>query len=580
MKKSLYIIITFFLIGTLNILGQNQAKMANLSQKASIESIYVHYSNNLLLTGEYLFFRIDVINKKQSNYSNLSKLGYVELLSAKGDRIAIKKVTIKDGMGDGEIFIPTNTPSGYYKLIGYTKATRSGQFSTFFKDDIVIINPYTNEQKVFWPNNESTVDGNLEDLKSGAKLDNNSNRNPIELQLNKSVFSTRDRVELQLEAPKNLQGSYSLSVRKLTNPLTYSIKKNPFNAGLKNERAINENNKIIPEVRSEIIQGTLRALNNEVSAANRKIAFSLPGFNNEFRIVNTDNNGDFAFNLEGRNLESNLFYKILDGQIQDFKIEIENLPILEVAEEEILPFILTPDMENSITKRSVYNQIENAFYGLKPDTVLLENVKISEFGNKFISYELDEYTRFPSFKETLVEVVDNAWITNQGGKSSIFVRDTDATRETVGYEPLVVVDGLYVTDHQSVINYPASKIKTIKVFRNQYTFGGTIYQGIFQIETFEKDFFNLYADLYANLELLRPDVPKKRFKQLYGKEQETSIIPDFRHQLYWNPYLRVKNAITVDYFFTSDVPGEYVIELEGFSDNLSPIRSVKKFTVK
>ena len=122
MKKSLYIIITFFLIGTLNILGQNQAKMANLSQKASIESIYVHYSNNLLLTGEYLFFRIDVINKKQSNYSNLSKLGYVELLSAKGDRIAIKKVTIKDGMGDGDIFIPTNTPSGYYKLIGYTKA--------------------------------------------------------------------------------------------------------------------------------------------------------------------------------------------------------------------------------------------------------------------------------------------------------------------------------------------------------------------------------------------------------------------------------------------------------------------------
>jgi hypothetical protein len=49
-------------------------------------------------------------------------------------------------------------------------------------------------------------------------------------------------------------------------------------------------------------------------------------------------------------------------------------------------------------------------------------------------------------------------------------------------------------------------------------------------------------------------------------DQINSHLPDFRHLLYWDPSININaNGIKDLSFYTSDVPGKYVIVLQGIS---------------
>ncbi|UWX56193.1 hypothetical protein NYZ99_08040 [Maribacter litopenaei] len=172
-----------------------------------------------------------------------------------------------------------------------------------------------------------------------------------------------------------------------------------------------------------MIQGKVTTSNGTVGQSDVLLAASFPGEDYLLKIVNTNNEGDFFLNV-------NKDYSAQDVYIQPLSNAGDGLDISLTPEQELdfskLTFhSFSPDrnMESSIKERSIHNQIENAYYSSKPDTILLGNGNKRFYGSDVTEYVLDEYTRFSTVRETFVEVVEHVWLqANKDGQMEFHVR--------------------------------------------------------------------------------------------------------------------------------------------------------------
>ena len=230
---------------------------------------------------------------------------------------------------------------------------------------------------------------------------------------------------------------------------------------------------------------------------------------------------------------------------------------------------------DAIKKRSLYSQIENAYLTVKKDSILKTATESALLNTDKIVYELDEYKRFNTIKETFIEVVEGAGFFKKGETFKLNVTDTDAS-ETLSYLPsLLIIDGRIVNDHDTFMRYNSRKIKTISLIRDKYFYGNAMYQGIILVDSFKKDYF-LESNTYQKF-TVKPIQPEKIY--FFQEHHENNKrIPDFRSQLYWNP--EVKADQTQISFFTSDVKGTFEIVAQGFNKEGKLVTVKTDFTVE
>lgn len=575
-----------FLTASLWVNSQNISNPTadDLIDHLGTEGIYMHYTHNVILTGEYVYFKLYSLGDGNRENTAKSKIAYVELLDQSGARKIIQKVTLENGTGRGDFFIPTSMKSGYYTLLAYTRYMLNWPKEKLFHDQVVIINPYTNDQDIFLDEGPKGAPS-LPKTKASPLNASHSNA-PFELLLNNDIFSSREPVMLSLKSTPEFYGNYSIAVRNKSNQLVYkeSVTPETYDETFKS-LSVQEIEKIkyLPELRGELLEGKLQSNSaNSSTTAKQRIFFSLPGNNYELAVAETDENGEFMFSLNSKNLSSTAYLHITGEKSVKPEITIAPPPKTGFKNLHTIPFQLKPEMKNALEERSIHNQIENAYFELKPDTVVVSREFTPFYGGASVAYHLDEYTRFNAFNETLVEIVNDAWIdTDKNGRQAIYIRDFANTQTKIGYKPLVIADGLVVEDHEDLISLSAKKIKTIRLFRKQFNMGGKIYQGIFDVVTFDNDFLKVYKEKnHYTSDLLRPQPSKNYFRQEYKNKQSTMTIPDYRHQLLWEPDMVIDKKETHLEFYTSDVKGDFEIILEGFTRDMKPIRMKKNFRVE
>ncbi|MEC8830960.1 MAG: hypothetical protein VX772_01240, partial [Bacteroidota bacterium] len=300
--------------------GQKDAAYSNLTNGIGTEGVYVHYNTNLLFSGEYLNFKLYALSKINQSLSSASKMAYVELLDESGERKIIQKVKLIDGMGQGDIFIPTNLDSGYYTLVAYTAYMKNWSTDTFYSDELIILNPYTNDQEIFW--GDKSVSGNNASGSAGTITDTS-----LELVLNKALFGTREKVELELVPTSNYKGNYSISVRKVYKDLDYGERTSPRDY-TKKFTAIDPNPigaEHLPELRGEIIKGEISSKDG-LETTNKKVVFSLPGEAYEYRMVSTDSDGVFMFSLDSENLDTESLFQVWGADKEHYSVTIDDVP--------------------------------------------------------------------------------------------------------------------------------------------------------------------------------------------------------------------------------------------------------------
>ncbi|MEM9648729.1 MAG: hypothetical protein AAF969_09620, partial [Bacteroidota bacterium] len=229
---------------------------------------------------------------------------------------------------------------------------------------------------------------------------------------------------------------------------------------------------------------------------------------------------------------------------------------------------ITPEMKEMILKRNIYNQVENAFEEVKPDNQITNNSFTPVYREFSQVYKLSDFTRFPTIKETMLEIVDNAWVEkNADGEDQLKVREDDYNTGT-DLLPLILIDGVMVQDHTKVVVYDAGNVETIKLSRKECVINSVVYKGIISIETKKGTFFKHHlGNAVKPIKLVPPKAIKEYFHPKYGNQEGPNMgqIPDFRLQLLWLPQLDFQAKQMDLEFFTSDVPGIYDVYLEGFT---------------
>ena len=523
-------------------------------KKLPLEKIYLHSNSSLFFPGEYLYYSMNCINAMTNRLSTISRVGYVELIDKNHKSLFKQKVLLAGGKGQGDFFIPVTFPSGNYKLIAYTHWMRNAGVSQFYQDDIVIINPYQIDQENLLNKKEETI--NLDAVQEDTSEFQLSDKS-IELQTSKTIFGKRDRVSL---IPRNYKGSlgygnYSISVR-LKNDLGVKPAMSASYFGdkyLTSTKILpkNINDSIyLPEQRGELFYG--RVLEKEdIPVVNETVIISIPGNDFQLKSAITDKSGSFYTYVNKPYSASTIIAQTIEKDAKKMVLLIDK-PELEFETLEFSDFIINSKMEKAIVERSVYNQVENAmdpFDGGSPEII-----------------NLDEFTRFPTIRETLVELVPNVWVKKLDNDSYTFWVREKLEKYEIEFEsdpPLVLIDGVFVQDHTAILNFNARLVDRISILRDPLVLGDN--------------------NMAIN-DLEKPTSLKNYFNQSYATEnmEKFKNIPDFRSQLYWNANITInQNSNEKNYeFYTSDIAGEYEIVLEGFTTYGKPITVKKMITIE
>jgi hypothetical protein len=121
------------------------------------------------------------------------------------------------------------------------------------------------------------------------------------------------------------------------------------------------------------------------------------------------------------------------------------------------------------------------------------------------------------------------------------------------------------------------------VVPRKYMLGGINFNGIASFETYQGKFdgFELTPGViavdYEGLQLQR---------EFYSPVYETSKdreerIPDYRSTLYWTPEVKTdKTGQASLQFYTSDLPGKFLVVIQGFNDSGEAVSARGSFTVQ
>jgi hypothetical protein len=337
----------------------------------------------------------------------------------------------------------------------------------------------------------------------------------------------------------------------------------------------------LPELRGELLSGVMTRKENNAPVSNEKLALSLPGPNYLFKIATTDSNGRFYFNLDTPYDNSYAILQQVSGDWEKNAISFDENSV-DYNGLQFKSFKLSSDMKEHIEERSIQNQIENAYVNIKLDKTSNLNQE-SPFYREFeTTYDLDDYTRFNTIPETIIEIVSEVSIKKTADGDRKFYVIPKAGFQDVGFSTILFVDGVFIKNQEDFMDYSAKKIKTISISKDKYAIGSLFFQGLLSITTIDGDFNETFiSDDLKKIDLFEPQKNKIYFKQDYGTSTNNKWdrIPDFRRQLLWMPSLTLKSTEVIE-LYTSDVPGDYSICLEGFSSKGVPISVSKTFRVE
>jgi len=558
MKKSTFILLFVFL-------GIYQIGVA---QKFSLkEETKLILNDNKIVTGEKLFFKLFCFDSEAKELSYISKIAYVEIIDKNYEKVSSKKVSLSLGMGDGSIFIPPTFATGQYKIIAYTKWMLNHDREKFYQQDLYIINPFKE-----LPAKISVRDSLPNTAKAKSRIYSSF------LSLNKKSLRKREMASIEINTNTDIDlENLSISIKKADELNFIKIGKSSNNSSTENLLA-DTNNSVLPEVRGEVISGKISSDQNK-NLENQTLSASIPGEEPLFYVAKTDKEGNFTFTLPKKTTNNTTYLQVLGKEKEAYQIKVDSLEL----NYRFLSFndslAISYKTRDQIAQKSISLQIENAYYGIKKDSLQPNSKNIKPFYEGLQkTYLLADFTNFPTLKETIIEIIPEMYVKTNKEAATINLRDYNNNSSTGIYGPtLVLVDGVQVQNIQKLLNFSPRKIEKVELVNRGYIYGPSVFNGVINFITNDKDFpYDTSSTYFIEKNISRPQVNITPYQPNYASEKEKlKRIPDFRHQLLWLPKIESENIE----FYTSDITGNFEITLKGYKNNGELIEEKLEFTV-
>jgi hypothetical protein len=243
-----------------------------------------------------------------------------------------------------------------------------------------------------------------------------------------------------------------------------------------------------------------------------------------------------------------------------------------VPQKNIPPFRLPEGTKDQLLLHSIGAQAQNAY---QPDRLqhfiqpLLADTS-NFYGPPDVSYRLDDYTRFTTMEEVMREYIGQVRVRNNKGNFSFYAQSDQANEIFFESPPLVLLDGVPISDMNKIIQFDPLKIRRIDIMTKRYLLDDSIFQGVINYNTYKGDLAGFLLDRNVSIQEFEGlQVQRQFYSPVYETEdQRKSRIPDLRNVLFWSPEVLTghdgKKHLT---FSTSDFPGRYMILIQGITSD-------------
>ena len=338
-----------------------------------------------------------------------------------------------------------------------------------------------------------------------------------------------------------------------------------------------------PEYNGSIITGTVVDTRTGAPAADIHAYLSVPGTRSQFASAVSGQEGQVTFEMKDLYGSQEIIVQTNTQEDSLYRVEIENPFLEKYTGTPLPPFSLSRDWSSLLTDNSVAAQVVNNYYGARLKQLHFPAVDTSLFYYKADNtYLLDDYTRFTTMEEVLREYVVLMLVQKRHGHFHLPVYDMS---NAVSFEedPLILLDGVPVFDIDRLMAMDPLKIRRLDMVHRKFFYGNSRFDGIMNWTTYKGDLGGYTLDPratvvdYEGLELER-----EFYSPSYEEGQAPEgHLPDFRNVLYWSPAAPVQGQANGSLsFYSSDIPGKYVVVVEGLAPDGSAGSSMTTFEVR
>ena len=195
---------------------------------------------------------------------------------------------------------------------------------------------------------------------------------------------------------------------------------------------------------------------------------------------------------------------------------------------------------------------------------------------------LADYIELPSMQEVFFELLPGI-ILRPAGKTWEMKIPNPLTGVFHEEPPMVMIDGVFINDLNVVAGLNPEKVESIEVVKTPYLFGDLILHGIVNIITRKGNFAELEIPSYATIlnYSVTVKVPQFSAPEYYEDSVKYGHNPDFRNTLLWDPSVKTGNeGETSLEFWSSDLPGTYLITITGITPSGEIISCDKSFRIR
>ena len=503
-----------------------------------VERTYVCTDRHSYVAGEDVFCSVFCFDGGSGSLSDFSSVAYVELISPEGSAVRVK-MALQDGRGAGRLRLPSTLPTGNYRLIAYTALNRNEEDMDYFRGSRVISVYNTlsasRQESVVLDAATAAVEGTGRPY--GTAVEGKGRPYGAVAPAGLELEQRGDSLFLRNSGTECLDFCLSLSISDaLPDPEGPGLA-DFLEARSGDRTTLRTDAKLsIPEYEGEIVSIRVPAMYSGVTAV-----LSGPGLRNDIYSSTVDSTGLVSFYTGNIYGDRDLVFELNSRDVNDdFSLEVLSpFASPELDRDGVPELHLNGSVAEDLKRRSVAMQISRHFgideymdsLQLRPDLLFK--------GGTMTVYEMDDYTRFPTMRETIVEYVREVHIRRQDGEPVLKLvpgKSFESYSSMLGGNALVLVDGVPVSEHGRVLDLNPALLRRICIYPYDVSTGSCIYSGVVNFISFRGDMAGLQFP--GRVRIL--DFHGVTFPVTVGAAKEDSLSPDYRYTRIWQPLLHLE----------------------------------------
>jgi len=327
--------------------------------------------------------------------------------------------------------------------------------------------------------------------------------------------------------------------------------------------------KYIIENEYHFITGSLVNRRTLAGNADEVVFLSTPSKQATLQYALTDSAGKFIFGIPVTNDVSDLIIQ------PELVVEDNSIRMESSFSDIVYPFGETDlperDIPGYVSDLAAHYQVAKIYESSNIGSTVRQTVDHPEikrfYGKPDIELIMDDYIKLPVMHEVFFELMPGVTMRERKNEYEISIYDLVEGR-TYNKPPGLFIDGVLVNDPALIAGLDPDFVEQIDVVKEAYFIGDFFFYGIINIITRAGDFSNVelpdhavrlpYRITESVSNFLSPDYSASESKQ--------NRIPDFRNTLFWAPSVKpdIEDKITIE-FWASDLPGDYVLDIQGIT---------------